>query len=94
MAERAARRDEVIEVVGAALAADTATGWETRLRPLGIPAAAVRSLPDALEATPEVIVSAGDYRLVGSPIRISGHQPQYLPPPTLDEYAEAPAQSS
>lgn len=100
MAERAARRDEVIEVVGAALAADTATGWEARLRPLGVPAAAVRSLPEALdalaavEANPEVIVSAGDYRLVGSPIRISGHQPRYLPPPTLDEYAEAPAQSS
>ena len=44
MAERAARRDEVLALVTAVLATDTADGWEARLRPLGIPAAAVRSL--------------------------------------------------
>ena len=33
----------------AALATDTAAGWEARLRPLGIPAAAVRTLPEALD---------------------------------------------
>ena len=86
MAERSARRDEVLAIVTAALAADTATGWEARLRPLGIPAAAVRSLPDALEATPEVIVTAGDYRLVGSPVRVAGYTPDYRPPPVLDEF--------
>jgi crotonobetainyl-CoA:carnitine CoA-transferase CaiB-like acyl-CoA transferase len=86
MAERSQRRDEVLSVVRAALSADTATGWEARLRPLGIPAAAVRSLPDALEATPEVIVTAGDYRLVGSPVRVLGYEPDYLAPPELDEY--------
>jgi crotonobetainyl-CoA:carnitine CoA-transferase CaiB-like acyl-CoA transferase len=86
MAERAERRDEVLTVVTGALAADTAVGWEARLRPLGIPAAAVRSLPDALEATPEVIVTAGDYRLVGSPVRVAGYEPDYLPPPELDEF--------
>ena len=59
MAERAAQREEVLAVVTAALATDTAKSWEARLRPLGIPAAAVRSLPDALEATPEVVVTAG-----------------------------------
>lgn len=72
MAERAARRDEVLEVVTAALAGDSASGWERRLRPLGVPAAAVRSLPDALEATPDAVITAGDFRLVGSPIRIEG----------------------
>ncbi len=78
MAERAARRDEVLAVVTAALAADTAASWEARLRPLGIPAAAVRTLPEALEATPEVVVTAGEFRLVGSPIRTwSGYQPDY-----------------
>ena len=81
MAERAARRDEVLALVGAALERDSAVGWEARLRPLGIPAAAVRSLPEALEATPEVIVSAGDYRLVASPIRVDGYRPEYRPPP-------------
>ncbi len=86
MAERSARRYEVLAIVTGALAADTAAGWEARLRPLGIPAAAVRSLPDALEATPEVIVTAGDYRLVGSPVRVLGYEPDYLPPPALDEF--------
>lgn len=87
MAERAAQREEVLAVVAAALATDSAKGWEDRLRPLGIPAAAVRTLPEALEATPEVIVTAGDFRLVGSPIRVSGYVPEYRPPPRLDEHA-------
>ena len=86
MAGRVARRDEVLAVVTAALATDTAAGWERRLRPLGVPAAAVRTLPEALKATPEVVVSAGDFRLVGNPIHISGWQPDYRPPPKLDEH--------
>jgi crotonobetainyl-CoA:carnitine CoA-transferase CaiB-like acyl-CoA transferase len=83
MAERVARREEVLAVVTAALGADTAASWEARLRPLGVPAAAVRTLPEALQATPEIVVSAGDFRLVGNPIRVDGYQPDYRPPPTL-----------
>ena len=86
MAERAANRDEVLELVVRALAKDTALGWEARLQPIGIPAAAVRSLPEALHSTPEVVVSAGDYRLVRSSIRIVGYQPEYGPPPLLGEH--------
>ncbi|MFI9412465.1 CaiB/BaiF CoA transferase family protein [Nocardia gamkensis] len=86
MADRVARRVEVLAAVTAALAADTATGWEARLRPLGIPAAAVRDLPEALEASPEAVVTAGDFRLVGSPIRIAGYEPQYAPPPLLGQH--------
>jgi crotonobetainyl-CoA:carnitine CoA-transferase CaiB-like acyl-CoA transferase len=85
MAERVARRDEVLTVVTAMLATDSASGWERRLRPLGVPAAAVRTLPEALEATPEVVVTAGDFRLVGSPIHVSGYEPEYRPPPALPE---------
>ncbi|KAB7760412.1 CaiB/BaiF CoA transferase family protein [Mycolicibacterium mucogenicum] len=85
MAERAASRVEVLAVVEKVLSTDTATGWEKRLRALGIPAAAVRTLPEALDATPEMIVTAGDFRLIGSPIRIAGHHAEYRP---------APAQSS
>ncbi|MGX9673412.1 CaiB/BaiF CoA transferase family protein [Mycobacterium sp. HM-7] len=81
MAERSGRRDEVLAVVEKALSTDTAAGWEKRLQSLGIPAAAVRTLPEALEATPEMVVAAGDFRLVGSPIRIAGYRPQYRPPP-------------
>ncbi|KUI27282.1 CoA-transferase [Mycobacterium sp. IS-1742] len=87
MAERAARRDEVLALVTGALARDTAKGWEARLRPLGIPAAAVRGLPDALAETPEALVTAGEFRLVGSPIRIAGYQPDYRPPPPRPEAA-------
>ena len=93
MAERSARRNEVLDLVTAVLATDTATGWEARLRPLGIPAAAVRSLPDALAATPEAVVTAGDMRLVGGSIKVAGYVPEYRPAPLLDEFS-AQAQSS
>ncbi|WP_277396101.1 CaiB/BaiF CoA transferase family protein [Mycobacterium camsae] len=83
MTQRVAQRDDVLAVVTAALATDTAAHWERRLRPLGVPAAAVRTLPEALTATPEVVVQAGDFRLVGSPIQIKGYQPGYRPPPRL-----------
>jgi crotonobetainyl-CoA:carnitine CoA-transferase CaiB-like acyl-CoA transferase len=94
MAERAARREEVLAVVASALATDSAKGWESRLRPLGIPAGAVRTLPEALEATPEIVVTAGDFRLVGSPIHVDGYDPDYRRPPHLDEHAEAPSGQS
>ncbi|MBF6191629.1 CoA transferase [Nocardia sp. CDC186] len=86
MADRVSRRAEVLAVVTAALAADTATGWEARLRPLGIPAAAVRDLPEALDTSPDTVVTAGEFRLVGSPIRIAGYEPRYAPPPRLGEH--------
>jgi crotonobetainyl-CoA:carnitine CoA-transferase CaiB-like acyl-CoA transferase len=76
MAERVARRDEVLAVVTAALGADTAASWEARLRPLGVPAAAVRTLPEALQATPQI---------VGNPIRVDGYRPDYRPPPELGD---------
>ncbi|MGE2732926.1 CaiB/BaiF CoA transferase family protein [Mycolicibacterium vaccae] len=94
MAERSARRDEVLALVSAALSRDTAAGWEERLRVLGIPAAAVRTLPEALKATPEVLVTAGDFQLVGSPIRIDGYEPVYRPAPRFDEHSAVEAQSS
>jgi len=86
MTERVEHREEVLAVVTAALSTDTAASWEARLRPLGVPAAAVRTLPEALEATPELIVTAGALRLVGTPIRVSGHDPDYRPPPRLGEH--------
>jgi CoA:oxalate CoA-transferase len=94
MAERVARRDEVLAVVAAALATDTALSWESRLRPLGIPSAAVRTLPEALEETPEAVVDAGRFRLVRSPIRVVGYEPEYRPAPLLDEHGDVEPQSS
>ncbi|MBF6352322.1 MULTISPECIES: CaiB/BaiF CoA transferase family protein [Nocardia] len=86
MAERVAHRDEVLTLVTTALGTDTATSWEARLRPLGVPAAAVRTLPRALDATPGMVVRAGEHRLVASPIRVSGWTPDYRPPPRLGEH--------
>jgi crotonobetainyl-CoA:carnitine CoA-transferase CaiB-like acyl-CoA transferase len=86
MAERVARRDEVLAAVTAALAGDTARGWESRLRPLGVPVAAVRTLPEALAAAPDAIVTAGTFRLVRSPVRVTGYDPDYGPPPRLGEH--------
>ncbi|MEV6831359.1 CoA transferase [Amycolatopsis sp. NPDC051102] len=86
MAERVARRDDVLAVVSDVLATDTAKSWEARLRPLGVPASAVRTLPEALAATPEAIVTAGEFRLVGSPVRVAGYEPEHRPPPQLGEY--------
>ncbi|MFI5798140.1 CaiB/BaiF CoA transferase family protein [Streptomyces sp. NPDC051677] len=88
MAERAARRAEVVAAVTKALAADTAQGWEARLRPLRVPAAAVRTLPEALAAAPETVVETGGRRLVASPFRIPGHEPSYGPPPRLGEHGD------
>ncbi|MBI5736465.1 CaiB/BaiF CoA transferase family protein [Mycobacterium adipatum] len=83
MAQRAAAREDVLTAVTAALAGDTAVNWERRLTLLGIPAAAVRSLPEALEATPDLVVQAGDFRLVASPIKIDGFAPEYRPAPVF-----------
>jgi crotonobetainyl-CoA:carnitine CoA-transferase CaiB-like acyl-CoA transferase len=92
MAERVARREEVLAVVEAALAADTAANWEARLRPLGVPAAACRSLPEALAAVPHMVVNAGEYRLVGGPVRVEGYEADYRPPPKLGEHGSVRAQ--
>ncbi|MFZ2530085.1 MAG: CoA transferase [Rhodococcus sp. (in: high G+C Gram-positive bacteria)] len=93
MAERAANRDEVLSAVTAVLATDTAAGWEARLRPLGVPSAAVRSLPEALAENPEAVVTAGDFRLVANPIRVAGYVPAYGAPPRLGEHSALPAHS-
>ncbi|GGQ33574.1 CaiB/BaiF CoA transferase family protein [Streptomyces mutabilis] len=88
MAERAAHRGEVVAAVTKALAADTATNWEARLRPLGVPAGAVRTLPEALAEAPETVAESGGRRLVGSPFRIAGYEPEYGPPPRLGEHGD------
>jgi CoA:oxalate CoA-transferase len=85
MAERVSHRAEVLALVTKALARDTAVGWETRLRRLDVPASAVRTLPEALAATPDAVVTTGRYRLVGSPVRVAGYNPGYRPPPALGQ---------
>jgi crotonobetainyl-CoA:carnitine CoA-transferase CaiB-like acyl-CoA transferase len=88
MAERSARREEVLSVVTEALATDTAEGWEVRLRAIGVPAVAVRSLPDALASVEGQLITAGGFRLVGNPIRVDGHEPAYRAAPALGEHGD------
>jgi CoA:oxalate CoA-transferase len=46
------------------------------------PLAGIRVLlPEALTQSQDAIVTAGRFRLIGSPIRISGYHPDYRPPP-------------
>lgn len=87
MAERVAGRAQVLAAVTEALSCDTALSWERRLRPLGVPAAYVRTLPEALADTPDMVVTAGGFRLVGSPIRVAGYDPDYRPPPALGAHS-------
>jgi crotonobetainyl-CoA:carnitine CoA-transferase CaiB-like acyl-CoA transferase len=93
MAERTARRADVLAVVTRALAAHTAGNWETRLRALGVPAACVRDLPDALAGADGLVTDAGSYRFVGNPIRIDGYRPAYAGPPRLGEHGDLVAEA-
>ena len=90
MAERTAHRAEVLAAVTEALAADTADNWETKLRALGVPAASVRDLPDALDLAEAdgLLIAAGGYRMVGNPIGIAGYRPAYAGPPRLGEHGD------
>ena len=88
MAERAAQREEVLAVVTAALAADTAKSWEARLRPLGIPAAAVRSARRP-RGDPGGRRDGGDFRLVGSPFTSQATSPSTDRRRLLDEHAQS-----
>jgi hypothetical protein len=44
----------------------------------------VRTLPQALAQTPEMVVQAGEFRLVGSPVKVTGYQPEYRPAPVFE----------
>jgi crotonobetainyl-CoA:carnitine CoA-transferase CaiB-like acyl-CoA transferase len=59
-----------------------------RLRALGVPAASVRNLPEALAGADGLLVDAGGYRLVGNPVRIDGYRPAYAGPPGLGEHGD------
>jgi crotonobetainyl-CoA:carnitine CoA-transferase CaiB-like acyl-CoA transferase len=88
MAERSARRQEVLAVVTKALATDTAEGWEARLKALGVPARSVRNLPAALADAADWLCTAGGLRLAGNAIKVEGYQPSYGAAPALGEHGD------
>jgi crotonobetainyl-CoA:carnitine CoA-transferase CaiB-like acyl-CoA transferase len=88
MAERSARRDEVLSVVAKALATDTAENWETRLRSAGVPTGVVLSLPEALAGADGQLITAGGFTLVGNAVRVDGYEPAYGAAPGLGEHGD------
>ena len=96
MAARRAHRAEVVAAVADVLRGTTAAEWVRRLVPLGVVAAEVCTLNDALQgdvATARgLVVPLGDGSLalqaVASPIRFDGFVPRYGPPPLLNEHAD------
>jgi len=89
---RRENRTPVIDALSALLKTDTAAGWVARLAPRGIVAEEVETLDHALAselaAAREMVVrlNGTEMRAIGNPIRSSGHQTEYGPPPRLGEH--------
>jgi CoA:oxalate CoA-transferase len=90
---RAKNRNPLLAELSAVLAAARTQEWLQRLKPLGIPVSALRSLAQALD-DPVTLgrgmvvgleTECGPIRVVGSPIRIAGFEPVYARPPLLGE---------
>ena len=88
-------RVAVVASVTEVLASETTAVWLTRLVPLGIVAAGVETLADALASDQvaarsmvvEIPTEAGAIRLVGNPIKIRGLDEKFRPPPLLGKIA-------
>ena len=101
--ERVGHREQLIEVLEAALASDPAETWLQRLADLGIPAGKVRTLDDVYTwdqtRSQGLLVEVehptlGKVELPGPPLRFddnryAGARKQHLPPPRLGEHDEA-----
>lgn len=95
MAGRRSHRAEVVAAIAQVLRGAPAAEWVRRLVPLGVVAAEVGTLNDALcsdiAAARGLVVALGDGSLplkaVASPIRFDGFVPHYGLPPLLDEHA-------
>ncbi|HWC39836.1 MAG TPA: CoA transferase, partial [Acidimicrobiales bacterium] len=82
-------REELLDVLAARLRDASATEWEQRLRPLGIPVGAVKELGEALDGelvrsrgmVASVETADGPLRMIASPIRFSDASPEYRAPP-------------
>jgi CoA:oxalate CoA-transferase len=94
MAARRENRETVLAALGPLLKGDTTASWNARLAPLGVVAAPVETLEQALasELTREremiatIECPGGPTRAVGNPLRMSGVRPAYGPPPLLGEH--------
>ncbi|MDO8769661.1 MAG: CoA transferase [Burkholderiaceae bacterium] len=96
MASRRQNRAVVLAAIGEVLMTATAAEWVRRLMPLGVVAAEVGSLKQALDSdlthSRDLVVTLGDdslaLRAVASPLKFDGYTPHYGPPPLLNEHYE------
>lgn len=96
MAARRLHRNEVVGAIEAVLGTASASEWVDRLAPLGVVAAEISTLSNALESALTrhrgLVVDlnssqSGEPLLaIGSAIKFSDSQPEYGPPPLLDEH--------
>jgi crotonobetainyl-CoA:carnitine CoA-transferase CaiB-like acyl-CoA transferase len=100
---RVGHREELVTVLEAALASDTAESWLGRLAELGIPAGKVRTLDDVYgweqTVSQGLLVdvdhpTVGAVQLPGPPLRFddnpfAGAREKHLPPPRLGEHDES-----
>lgn len=94
MAGRRQNREAVLAAIGEVLMTATAAEWVRRLAPLGVVAAEVGTLKQALESdlarSRDLVVTLGDgsqaLRAVASPLKFDGYTPHYGLPPLLDEH--------
>lgn len=94
MAARRENREAVLAALGPLFKGGSTASWMARLAPLGVVAAPVETLEQALgsnlvkERDMLVSIEAGGatIRAVGNPIRIAGAPQAYGPPPRLGEH--------
>ena len=98
-AARVTSRLKLMDILGDVFATETRDHWVDRIRGAGLPAGPVRTVSDAMES-PEVQAaglvqtlthpSAGDIRLMRSPINLANtEQREDLPPPHLGAHTHA-----
>jgi CoA:oxalate CoA-transferase len=90
---RLEQRARVIDGVAGAVAGLSTADVLARLAERDVPAAPVRTVAEALAdprvAEREMVVEAGGVRMLGNPVRISGHdQGPYAPAPALGEHTD------
>jgi CoA:oxalate CoA-transferase len=96
MASRRKNREAVLAAIGGVLMTATAAEWVRRLAPLGVVAAEVGTLKQALESdltrSRDLVVTLGNgsqaLRAVASPLKFDGYIPHYGLPPLLNEHGD------
>jgi crotonobetainyl-CoA:carnitine CoA-transferase CaiB-like acyl-CoA transferase len=92
MDARDAHRDELLPILRARFASDTADAWVARLEAAGVPVGKVNDVRGALEEADVVAYDhprLGTVRQVASPLRLSGHRAPVSPAPARGADTEA-----